>query len=220
MYLVTAATKKEMKSFLDVLGNNIQVQTLITGVGPVETAVRLSCFLGNSSDRFTGVVNFGIAGAYGKEVCEKPADILDICLAEKEILGDFGIAYDDKLQRFDDSSLAVDDVFVLDTYLLEQVSSFLKKEQTCFYCGAFITVSAASGSAKRGAMVGKRFKGLCENMEGAAVARVCREFFLPCLEMRCISNYVEDRDLSKWKLQQACDKAGTVTAGILKYLIK
>jgi futalosine hydrolase len=51
-------------------------------------------------------------------------------------------------------------------------------------------------------------------MEGAAVARVCKEFSLPCLEIRCISNMVEDRDQAKWQLQEACTQVGKAVATI------
>ena len=44
-------------------------------------------------------------------------------------------------------------------------------------------------------------------MEGAAVARVCEKFSLPLLEIRCISNMVEDREVGRWKIQEACVKA-------------
>ncbi|MCI5143631.1 MAG: hypothetical protein D3909_18280, partial [Candidatus Electrothrix sp. ATG1] len=76
------------------------------------------------------------------------------------------------------------------------------------------TVSCASGTQHRGDQLGRQFCGLCENMEGAAVVRVCEEFTLPCLEVRCISNMVEDRDREKWRLREACGKAGRAAAVI------
>lgn len=41
---------------------------------------------------------------------------------------------------------------------------------------------------------------LCENMEGAAVALACRQLSVPMLELRGISNRVEDRDTRQWDL--------------------
>jgi futalosine hydrolase len=55
-------------------------------------------------------------------------------------------------------------------------------------------------------------------MEGAAVARVCRQFSLPCLEVRSISNMVEDRNTKNWQLKQACTRAGQAAATIIKSL--
>ena len=75
-----------------------------------------------------------------------------------------------------------------------------------------------SATVSRGAMLMRQYDGLCENMEGAAVARVCEEYNLPLLEMRTISNFVEERDLTRWKLHEACDEAGKAAAILLKGL--
>jgi futalosine hydrolase len=56
-------------------------------------------------------------------------------------------------------------------------------------------------------------------MEGAAVAFVCKEFQLPCVEMRCISNVVEDRNLDNWQLQEAIEKVCSVAKIVLDNLI-
>jgi len=219
MYLITAATDMELAHFTNAFGENKYIQTLVTGVGPVETAVRLTSWLGNSRNTVSSVINLGVAGAYKKDICETCANVLDICLAEREILGDFGIAFDDRIERFTDSSFPVTDIFALDAALLGLACRALLKEKIEFHSGTFVTVSSASGTARRGAIVGKKNRGLCENMEGAAVARVCKEFTLPCLEIRCISNMVENRDKSRWKLQQASERAGAVTALVMHFLL-
>jgi futalosine hydrolase len=69
-------------------------------------------------------------------------------------------------------------------------------------------------------MLAARFNGLCENMEGAAVARVCAEFSLPVLELRAISNLVQDRDLSRWQMAAACGRAAAAAALIIGELEK
>ncbi|MCK5069525.1 MAG: hypothetical protein KAR01_03255, partial [Desulfocapsa sp.] len=84
--------------------------------------------------------------------------------------------------------------------------------------GNFVTVCGVSATVSRGAMLMRQYDGLCENMEGAAVARVCEEYNLPLLEMRTISNFVEERDLTRWKLHEACDEAGKAAAILLKGL--
>ncbi|MBU5614277.1 futalosine hydrolase [Geomonas azotofigens] len=69
--------------------------------------------------------------------------------------------------------------------------------------GPFLTVSTCSGTAQRGEELLRRFPGVCENMEGGAVAQVALVYGVPCLEVRGISNMVEDRDLSRWDLKRA-----------------
>jgi len=68
-------------------------------------------------------------------------------------------------------------------------------------------------------MLAGLYRGLCENMEGAAVARVCREFGLPCLELRCVSNLVEDRDRSRWRLRDACAMAAEAAALVVAHIL-
>jgi futalosine hydrolase len=44
-------------------------------------------------------------------------------------------------------------------------------------------------------------------MEGAAAALVALQYGIDCLEVRGISNLVEDRDLSRWNIQLAVEQA-------------
>jgi len=73
--------------------------------------------------------------------------------------------------------------------------------------GPFLTVSTCSGTAARAKELLRRFPGICENMEGAAVAQVALIYGVPLLEVRGISNMVEDRDLARWDLARAVSEA-------------
>lgn len=73
--------------------------------------------------------------------------------------------------------------------------------------GPFVTVSTCSGTLAGGEALAARTGGICENMEGAAVAQICALHDIPFLEIRGISNLVEDRDPARWDL-----KAGAETA--------
>lgn len=218
MVLVTAATDFEMKPFRSAcrLGG---VGSLVTGIGPVETAVNLYSWLHSNGGAVTGVINFGVAGAYVPPAGGNAPQILDICLAEEEILGDLGICLDDRIERIAGSGLRTPVSFSMDPRLLAQAEHALSSRRIAFYRGPFVTVSCASGTARRAKMLAGQYHGLCENMEGAAVARVCGEFGLPCLELRCISNLVEDRDTSRWQLRDACRRAGEAAALVVAQIV-
>lgn len=219
-YLVTAATDFEMQAFAEAGGNTINTRQLVTGLGPVETTLALSCLLHEQLNKVDAVLNFGVAGAYPDNGTDLQAGLLDICLAEHEILGDLGICLQDGFERFTSADLRVEDSFILDQSLLAVAGQALDCAGTVFKSGTFVTVNCASGTQKRGRLLGREFQGLCENMEGAAVARVCNQFGLPCLEVRCISNMVEDRDTKNWQLKQACTRAGQAAATIVNYLME
>lgn len=218
MYLVTAATQFEMEPF-DAMCRHEMVCQLVTGIGPVETSVRLMGLLNRLPDQIKGVVNFGVGGAYVVPPGLPGANLLDICLAEKEVLGDLGVCLEDGIERIAGKGLEVPDTFVMDEGMLDRASQALQDRQIPFHLGNFVTVSCTSGTAARGAVLARQYRGICENMEGGAIARVCQEFHLPCLEVRCISNLVEDRDISRWKLKQACRKSGEAAALIVRYMV-
>lgn len=217
MYLVTAATAFEMEAFLRACSPAVPSEQLITGIGPVETAVLLTTYLAKASMSFRGVINLGVGGAYCRD--QGGADLLDICLAEREVLGDLGICYGDAVEPLRGEAFEVLDAFNLDSGLLTQTEVLLSSENVLYKRGTFVTVSCVSGSRQRGAMLARHHQALCENMEGAAVARVCRQFGLPLLELRCISNLVEDRNLQNWQLKKACIRCGEVAATVLKGLL-
>jgi futalosine hydrolase len=53
-------------------------------------------------------------------------------------------------------------------------------------------------------------------MEGAAVAQVAGLHAIPWLEVRGISNIVEDRALEKWNIPRAAEAAQKAVTRILK----
>lgn len=217
MLLLTAATEMEMAAFVRASAESQDVATLVTGVGPVETAVRLSAFLATAATPPTAVVNFGVAGAYVVDGREKAA-LLDICLAEREVLADLGICVQDEVKQLRGGAFELEESIELDARLLSQASKRLAVAQIPCTIGVFATVSCVSGTHKRGEMIARQRRAICENMEGFAAARACRHFGVPLLELRCISNLVEDRNRQNWQLNKACNRCGEVAALIVNGL--
>jgi len=219
MLLVIAATEFEMSSFRtssQLLDE--QVITAVSGVGPLEASVRMMRLLGNCPVLPSAVINFGIGGAYQSLQPDGGPSILDICFAERECLGDYGVCYGSRVEPFQESLWSAQYEFSLDERLLAHGQTALVEERIDYFTGTFVTVNGASGTAERGALLRDRFSGLCENMEGAAIARVCREYSLPLLEVRAISNLVEDRPGARWQLEEACERAALSASIIIKRL--
>lgn len=203
MILVVAATELEMGPVRERLGDQARLDFLVCGIGPVEAAVRLGAFLAAHAGRYGLILHCGVAGAY----VGAGGELLDICLAEREVLGDLGIEGNGRVVPFP-GNLAGAIEFPLDAALCRQAAVLLPGCRI----GTFVTVNTATATAARGAALRDRFGALCENMEGAAVARVCREYAVPCLEVRVVSNLVEDRDPSRWRLNEACQKTADAMA--------
>jgi futalosine hydrolase len=218
MILVIAATQMELDPFLARAGERSNRWTaLVAGVGPVETAVTVGRMLAEHHRQISGVLQFGVGGAYLLPSPEEQVGILSVCLAEREVLGDLGICHLDSIEYFPDE-LGGASSFPLVSPLLARAEGVLKSYSITYHLGTFITVNSVSGTARRGEMLRNHWQGLCENMEGGAVARLCKEYKLPFLEMRVISNLVEDRNIHNWQLRQACERAGEVAAMLIKEL--
>ncbi len=219
MLLVLAATEIEMMAFTSsVPENDDRVMTAVCGIGPVEAAVRTMKLLGDHADKIRHVVNFGIGGAYLPEAASPGIELLHVCLAESEVLGDYGVCFADRVDSFADREMTDNTRFTLDKNMLDTARQELLDRAIVFSCGVFVTVNGASGTAERGVFLRKKFNGICENMEGAAIARSCEMYALPMLEVRVISNKVEDRPGAPWRLEEACSRAGSIAAMLVDRL--
>ena len=213
MILLVVATEMEALPLAGIkIGQPHEI--LVAGVGPLETAVRLTRRLCEVGRDVSLVLNFGVAGAYAGS----GADLLDICMAESEVMGDFGICHAESIGSFE-GQLAGRAVFPLDQRYLAQANEILKQQDYGCKKGVFVTVNGITATARRGAMLRAAHNGLCENMEGGAVARVCEEFAIPCLEVRCVSNMVEDRNPTNWQLAAAVRKCGQIVSLLVDHLV-
>lgn len=211
MLLITAATENEITPLERFRDKAKGVQILVSGMGPVATAAKLSSYLAQHGAAIDGVLNIGVAGAY----VDTGIAMLDLCLAKQEFLGDFGICLEDGIQEFASDLSASVPPLVFNNDLVEKYKIILADKNIPYHVTNFVTVNCCSGTLQRGRFLRDKFQAGCENMEGAAVAMVCRNFGIQCAEIRCISNLVEDRDTAKWKLAEAIEKVCRVAGMIL-----
>jgi len=156
--------------------NGIDLILSITGIGKTSaTLASVICFE-NFSIKLAIVS--GIAGAYPSSML----DIGKIAVAEKEIFADEGL-----LRNCHDTQDSF--IFLSSEEIPLYVPDFLKNLPR----GTFLTVSACTGNIGRARFLEKKFNALCENMEGASVAKVSQIYNIPCVEIRSISNIVTDR---------------------------
>lgn len=183
----------------------------ISGMGKTNAAHAVTLLIEKYSP--SCIVNFGIGGAYPSSGLK----VGDIAVAEKEVYADEGVLLKDGLHSFEITGVPILKVrgrkyfneFPADKRLSRQA---LKAAGAIANgkSGVFLTVSACTGTRKRAGELAAKFSPLCENMEGAAIAHICRLYGIPFAEIRGISNIVEDRDKGKWDIKLAaenCQKA-------------
>ena len=171
----------------------------ITGMGPVEATLRATLLL--SRHQQGPVVLAGIGGAYPGSGLE----IGDLAVASCEFFGDLGLCY--QLIETDFSeALEVEKECPLHHPLVEKALALLEEEDITLTYGPFVTVCCATRDPVRAKFLATRHRGaLVENMEGFAVARVTREFGLPLLELRAVSNLLTDPE-APWQIDLALNK--------------
>jgi futalosine hydrolase len=179
------------------------------GMGKVNAAQAATALLETHAVR--GILGFGIGGAYAGSGLETG----DVALASASIYGDEGVDAPGGwmstegigIPLVDRPGLRAFNEFAMDADRVRCAEDALRRAGTAVRVGPFVTLSACSGTATRGDELASRFGALCEGMEGAALAHVCAVYDVPFLELRAVSNHVEDRDLSRWRIADAAAAA-------------
>ncbi len=191
-----------------------EVVVIPGGMGKTNAAQSLTAVL--ERHPAAGVVGFGVGGAYlGAGL--QPGEV---ALATAQYYGDEGVAAPEGWMSCEGIGIALLDAggaryfnrFPVDDAGVLQVMEVLSSAMA----GPFVTVSTCSGTARRGTELAERFAAICETMEGAAFAHVAALYGLPYLEVRGISNLVEDRDRSRWRLEEAAEAAASAVASVLE----
>jgi futalosine hydrolase len=177
MILLVCAVAQE----LEWAGPRAGVETLVTGIGPVDAAARVARAL--AAKRYDVVVNAGIAGAI-----RGIANVGDGVIVGEEL-------YPLQLETHAPLSLPpgnlVADRVPADAQLIEAVTAL------GFSLVRGVTVSSVTATdetAQRLRAMGAEI----ETMEGFAVLRAAQLANVPAIEVRGISNIVGDRAESGW----------------------
>lgn len=195
----------------------VRIVVCIGGIGKVNAAAATAVMIDRYQPQL--VINTGCAGAY----IGSGLSVGNLVVASEEVLADDGVNVADgwkdlgymNLPSVEQGGLSLYNVLPLSRHASE------KAMQLADYYGVFLmrgrsaTVSTCSGTRLHAAELSNRWNALIENMEGAAVAQVCLRCAVDCLEIRGISNYVEDRDLKAWDIPRAVEAAQRF---VLKYI--
>ncbi len=217
---MTIAEKKVFKGRL----SGLEIIVMSTGIGKVNAAHSITSVF----ERFSvkGVINLGVGGAYPGSGLENG----DIAVASKEIYGDDGVIESGGWESLKKIGIPLAQVggkkyfneypVLVPQCCVQSPVGAIHELPLQVKTGTFVTVSAASGTQKRASELEKRFKAICENMEGAAIAHVCAIYGVPMFEVRGISNTAGVRDKRKWNMKLASENCQNFFLHIVGDLIK
>jgi futalosine hydrolase len=192
LILLVSATSLEIQPTIDFLKENPNpnVEVLVTGIGMMATTFALTKRL---SKGFEGIcINVGIAGAFPKTI-----EIGTVFQVEKERLGDFGVENPDgSMTELSDLGFHEIDPIFENKWIHNPHGFEINLPKT-----SGLTVNKVSGSEHSILLISHLAD--IETMESAAFFYVCRQFEIPFIALRSISNYVEPRNKENWEIQLA-----------------
>ena len=178
-----------------------------TGIGAVNTAQALTVALQEIDPEL--VLQIGIGGAYLGSGLDKG----DLALASEENYGDLGVITHAGWSPADEIGIPIlstdrdyYNTYPVDPALVARAQHILEQSGECVVQGPFVTVQQCTGREDIGNELAARFNAICENMEGAAAAHISTLYAVPFLELRAISNHVEDRNKDAWDIPRAVQR--------------
>jgi len=201
---------------------------ITSGIGKVNAAHAATLMINRYNPSL--IINFGLGGAYPSS----GLDVGGVAIATKEIYTDVGVWLEKGLQTLETIGIPLVQAgrrryysaFPLEGRLTKRLigrrllNKWEQHSGVSIRKGPFATVSACTGTNKRAEELEKRFGVICENMEGAAVAQICALYNVPLIEIRGISNLVEERNRSSWDCAGAAEHCQEVVMNLLKELSK
>lgn len=221
--LIVSATSLEIKPLLSELGKGstlqnhvtrynykkFQVDILISGVGMVPTAVLTSIILSKYS--YDAVINAGICGSFNRDI--PIGEVLNI---NTDCLPETGAEDGEHFLSIIDLKLLDQDEFPFFGGKLVNDSVFESRLINKLLISTGVTVNTVHGNEQSIAAFLSRHKVDVESMEGAAFMFACKMFKVRFIQIRTVSNYIEDRDVSKWNIPVAVHKLNRFLLDLLE----
>ena len=196
--LICAATRFEIEATLTFLLNHLElknkVDVLITGVGLTAATYQLTKRILQDRPRF--ILQAGICGSLDNYL--GPGRIV---VVEKESIGDLGVMEKGSFSSvFNLGFTELNEDPWTNGKLCNNISVLQKTGLTI---ADGVTINEITTNHERIKLYKEQLKANIETMEGAALHYVCLSEKIPFLQLRCVSNYVGERDKNKWALREA-----------------
>ncbi len=216
--LIVSATENEILMFKKYIFENkktvifikqkANIDFLITDVGMLFTTYKLTKEL--NKKKYDLIINAGIAGAFNKNL--KLGEVVNI---KQQTFGDFGVDDNSVFKSMFDINLIDKNKFpftdgkITNNYNIDFINN-LKQVNG-------ITVNTVSGDNNKIIKLTDKFNTDIETMESIAIFYICKIEKINFIEIRAISNYVENRDKSKWEIELAIKNLNNFLINIFKH---
>lgn len=220
--LIVAATQAELEPFIARLQfkrqksatiksyelNGLMIDILFTGVGMVATTYWLTKALIQSKYDFA--INAGIAGSFNSLI-----GIGTVVYTVSETFSELGAEDGNSFLNLIDLHLMKNDEFPFSSGILKNQYMIKSEILKTLPKVTGITVNKVHGNVTSINKVEKLYNPDVESMEGAAFYYCCMMEYLPCIQIRAISNKVELRDRSKWNIPLAINNLNSLLFDII-----
>jgi futalosine hydrolase len=200
--IITAATHGEwMPSFQKInpkyVGNNkkFSVGFHESGIGMLASSVSIMKMF--TQETPTLIIQVGIAGCFDKKI-----PLGKVFAVKDDFAGDIGVM-ENKVwkdlfdMKFDKPNDAPYEKKSLPNPWLNQFNVLNLPTKKA------VTVNTISTEKSKIELYSGRYKAILESMEGASLHYIGRDLTIPFIQIRAVSNYVGERNKSKWKMQEA-----------------
>lgn len=214
--LIVAATAGEVNATQEYLGEKMyqrkdcSVQVLTTGVGLVNTTYVLTKYFSKIKPDL--VVQGGIAGSL--HPFYPPGTVVAV---KEEVFGDLGVEEEHSFKDLFDLDLA-ENSFPYSSKVLSNPHHRLLNKIRLKQVKA-VSVNEITTRAGRTQQIIEKYSAVIESMEGAAFHYVCLQEAIPFLQLRAVSNFIGERDKSKWMIKEAIDNLNKELISFIRPLL-
>jgi futalosine hydrolase len=194
--LICAATEFEIKPTIEFLRERKtkNVEVLITGVGLMAATYSLTKTVQTKRPDF--IIQAGVAGCL-----DRTLPLSKIVIVENEVIGDLGVEEANGFNSLFDLKLVDLNQFPWKNGKLSNNIGILK--QTGLTIVDAVSINEITTNPDKVSLYKNKLKASIESMEGAALHYVGLMENIPFLQIRSLSNFVGERDKSKWVMNIA-----------------
>jgi futalosine hydrolase len=205
--LIAAATANEIALFTNTYAN---VDVLITGVGVPSTMYHLQKRLHQVD--YDLVIQAGIGGAFAIDLY-----LGETVLIKQDTFGDLGAEEKNIFTPFFNTALIDANEFPFTNGWL--INTTALPENANLKPVKAVTVNKVTDNVLHKQQLMDAFDAQMESMEGAALHYICLQENIPFIQLRSVSNYVGERDKTKWKMKEAIENLNSELTTLIKELL-